>query len=361
MHSTLRPAALRFMFRRLLSGVLAACSFTVAAPLAAQAVATPTTPTTPDGARRLIARLADDSLGGRYTGSPGATAAARIIAAQMRRIGLEPVGDSAYFQRVPVFAVPATRPGALESPRLATDFAAYDTMPASQRRTVVNVVGLLRGSDAGLRDEYVIVGAHYDHIGTNAARAVDGDSIFNGADDDASGVVAMLETARQLRAEGAPRRSVIFVAFVGEENGMTGTRWYLKSPVRPLASTVADIQIEMIARPDSLAGGTGKAWLTGYERSTLGEMLAAAGVPVIQDPRPAQNFFRRSDNFPFAQAGIPAHTISSFGGHSDYHQPSDEVGTVDFAHFAAVINATARAVRIAADGPRPEWKPEGRP
>ena len=346
-----------------LTSLLGALALTVApAALEAQAVAQRSAvPTSPERARTLLSRLADDSLGGRYTGSRGATAAARIIAAEMRRAGLEPAGDSAYFQRVPVYAVPATRPGALESPRLAPDFAAWDTMPAAQRRNVVNVVGLLRGSDPVLRDEYVIVGAHYDHIGTNAARAVNGDSIYNGADDDASGVVAMLETARQLREGGAPRRSILFVAFIGEENGMSGTRWYLRSPVRALASTVADIQIEMIARPDSLAGGPGKAWLTGYERSTLGEMLAAAGVPVIKDPRPEQNFFRRSDNFPFAQAGIPAHTISSFGGHTDYHQPSDEIGTVDFVHFAAVIDATARAVRIAADGPKPEWKPDGRP
>lgn len=317
--------------------------------------------TTADEARRLISMIADDSLQGRYTGSAGATMAARIIAAQMRRAGLEPVGDDGFFQRVPIFAVAPARPGALESPRLATDFAALDTVPATQRRNAVNVVGLLRGSDPLLRDEFVVVGAHYDHMGTNGARAVNGDSIFNGADDDASGVIAMLETARQLAEGGAPRRSVLFVAFIGEENGMTGTRWYLRNPVRPLANTVADLQIEMIGRPDSLAGGQGKAWLTGYERSSMGEMLSAAGVALIADPRPEQNFFRRSDNFPFAQQGIPAHTLSSFGGHTDYHQPSDEVGVMDFAHFAAVINATAKAVRVIGNGAKPEWKPNGRP
>ena len=355
MTSTLRRFDSRFSrltMRGLFVLTVAACA---AAPLPSQR------PTTPDEARQLLSQLAHDSLQGRYTGSVGAMKAARIIAAQMQRVGLEAVGDDGFFQRVPIYAVPPARAGALESPRLAASFAALDTFPAAQRRTAVNVVGLLRGSDPLLREEYVIVGAHYDHVGMNGARAVNGDSIFNGADDDASGVVAMLESARQLKEGGAPRRSVIFVAFIGEENGMSGTRWYLSAPVRPLASTVVDIQIEMIGRPDSLVGGAGKAWLTGFERSTLGEQLAAAGIPLVLDPRPAQNFFRRSDNFPFAQAGIPAHTISSFGGHTDYHQPSDEVDAVDYPHFAAVINATARAVRITAGGPKPEWKPNGRP
>ena len=317
--------------------------------------------TTPAEAGRLISLIADDSLGGRYTGSPGAAKAARIIADQMARVGLEPMGDDGFLQLIPLYAVPSTRPGGLESPRLAADFAVLDTIPAAQRRPAANVVGMLRGSDPALRDEYIIVGAHYDHLGTNGARAVGGDSIFNGADDDASGVIAMLESARQLKEGGAPKRSVIFVAFIGEENGGSGTRWYLSHPVRPFAQTVAQVQVEMIGRPDSLAGGPGKVWLTGYERSTMGEMLAAEGLPVIQDPRPEQNFFARSDNYAFALAGIPAHTLSSFGGHTDYHRPSDGVETMDLPHFASAINATARAVRLVADGPRPEWKPGGKP
>lgn len=142
---------------------------------------------------------------------------------------------------------------------------------------------------------------------------------------------------------------------------MTGTRWFIQHPSRPLAQLVADLQVEMVGRPDSLAGGPGKGWLTGYERSTMGEALAAAGVPIVADPRPAQNFFARSDNYPFALEGIPAHTISSFGGHADYHGVNDEADRIDYPHIAAVINATARAVRLLGDGPRPEWKPGGRP
>lgn len=142
---------------------------------------------------------------------------------------------------------------------------------------------------------------------------------------------------------------------------MTGTRWYIQRPVRPLERTVADLQVEMIGRPDSLMGGPGKGWLTGFERSTMGAMLAAAGIPIVADPRPEMNFFARSDNYPFARLGMPAHTLSSFGGHSDYHAPSDEVSRMDLEHVAAMINATARAVRVIADGARVEWNPGGRP
>ena len=142
---------------------------------------------------------------------------------------------------------------------------------------------------------------------------------------------------------------------------MTGTRWFIAHPVRPLTQVVADLQIEMIGRPDSLAGGPGKGWLTGFERSTMGERLAAAGVPLIADPRPEQSFFTRSDNYPFALEGIPAHTISSFGGHTDYHGVNDEVDRMDLAHVASVINATAKAARVLADGERVTWKAGGQP
>jgi Zn-dependent M28 family amino/carboxypeptidase len=124
-----------------------------------------------------------------------------------------------------------------------------------------------------------------------------------------------------------------------------------------LARTVANLNLEMIARPDSLAGGPGKAWLTGYDRSTMGRVLREAGIPLVPDPRPEQHFFERSDNIAFARRGIPAHTISSYSLHPDYHQPSDEARFADPVHMAAVIAATSRAVRLLADGPAPQWAP----
>lgn len=326
-----------------------------ATPLAAQR------PSTASDAGRLIGALAADSMEGRAMGTAGNDRAARYIAGEMRRIGLEPGGDAGFLQRVPLKLMPPRRPGGPERLGPVASFADLDTVAAERRGASQNVVGILPGSDPVLRDEVVIVGAHFDHLGTNAARAVDGDSIFNGADDDASGVAAVLEAARQLREGPPPRRTIVFIAFTGEETGGAGTRWYLAHPVRPLERTVAQLQVEMIGRPDSLAGGAGKGWLTGYERSSMGPMLAAAGIPVVADPRPSQNFFVRSDNYAFALEGIPAHTWSSFGGHADYHGVDDEVERMDLAHVAAMIDGAARAVRVLADGPRPAWVPGGRP
>ena len=119
--------------------------------------------------------------------------------------------------------------------------------------------------------------------------------------------------------------------------------------------------IELIARPDSLAGGAGKAWLTGFERSTMGDSLAAKGIPIVADPRPDQEFFWRSDNIAFARRGIVAHTLSSFSLHADYHLPSDDIAKVDFEHMATVINEAAKAVHLLANGAKPQWKPGGKP
>jgi len=288
----------------------------------------PAVPTTPEAALALLSALSDDSLQGRLAGSPGAWKAAAILARQMAKIGLEPAGDSGYYQRV-------------------------------SAATGANVVGLLRGTDSSLGNEHIVVGAHYDHLGVGSP--VNGDSIYNGADDDASGTITVLEVARQLAQGPRPRRTIIFAAFTDEEGGGTGSQWYLDHPVLPADAMIAQLQVEMIGRPDSLAGGPGRAWLTGYERSTMGDMLAAAGIPLVADPHPQESFFFRSDNIRFATHGIVAHTISSYNLHNDYHQPSDDVAHVDGAHVAAVINATAQAVRLLANGERPTWKPGGRP
>jgi Zn-dependent M28 family amino/carboxypeptidase len=167
-------------------------------------------------------------------------------------------------------------------------------VPPARRRTEVNVVGILRGSDPALRDEVVLIAAHYDHLGVRSP-GVNGDSIYNGADDDASGVTAVLEIARQLAQGPSPKRTVIFAAMTGEEVGLIGTNWYLNLPVMPLEQTVANLAIEMILRPDSLVFGAGHARLTGFERSTMVEMFQAAGLMVFPDARPEQSFFTRSE------------------------------------------------------------------
>lgn len=298
---------------------------------------------------RLESALADDSMEGRLTGSPGGARAARFIANEMKAIGLRPMGDSGYYQRVPVAATDSG----------ITLRASFSDGAFGRHETAFNVVALLKGSDPKLAGEVVVVDAHYDHLGIGAPVA--GDSIYNGADDDASGTVSVLAVAKALASGPHPKRSILFVLTTGEEEGLLGTSWLLAHFPLSLDSVVANLETEMIGRPDSLAGGPGKAWLTGYDRSTMGAMLARAHIAIVGDPRPSQHFFERSDNIAFAERGIPAHTLSSFDLHADYHQPSDDLSRIDFAHMTAVINSAVRAVRLLANGPLPVWNPGGRP
>jgi len=300
----------------------------------------------------MISALADDSMEGRGTATRGGDRAARFIADRMREYGLVPAGDSGYFQRVPLAASTDT------TGRRHLSLVTTGESPEATVRAV-NVVGMMRGADPALRDQAILIDAHYDHLGIGPP--VNGDSIYNGADDDASGVVAVLGAARALASGPPPRRAVVFLATTGEELGLLGTRWYVDHPVVPLDRTVANLEIEMIGRPDSLAGGPGKGWLTGFERSTMGERLAAAGIPVVADPRPDQRFFLRSGNNAFARRGMPAHTLSSYGMHADYHTPADQVDRIDAGHLSALVQAVARAAPLPADGAPPVWKPGGRP
>jgi hypothetical protein len=299
--------------------------------------------------RRLESALADDSMEGRLTGSPGGARAARFIAGEMRAIGLRPMGDSGYYQRVPVAATDSG----------ITLRSSFSDAARGRHEMAYNLIGLLKGSDPKLAGEVILVDAHYDHLGIGAPVA--GDSIYNGADDDASGTVSVLAVARALASGPHPKRSILFVLTTGEEEGLLGTNWLLLHFPLSLDSVVANLETEMIGRPDSLAGGPGRAWLTGYDRSTMGVMLARAHIAIVADPRPSEHFFERSDNIAFAERGIPAHTLSSFNLHADYHQPSDELSRIDFAHMTAVINSATRAVRLLANGPLPVWNPGGRP
>jgi len=312
----------------------------------------------------LLSTLAADSMEGRRTGTPGAHRAARFLASELERYGIEAGGDNGYLQTVPLVRISVeTQNGVQERLMMPGENLSLDTIPEEQiLRTESNVIGVIRGSDPEVANETVILGAHFDHVGIGTPVADEAgvmDSIYNGADDDGSGTVAVLEIARTLMEGTPPRRTIVILLSTGEEMGLLGTRWYIDHPVIPLEQTVVDLQLEMIGRPDEEIGGFGKAWLTGYERTTMGDQLAAAGSPIVPDARLEQNFFFRSDNIAFARLGIPAHTLSSFNLHTDYHQPSDEVDKIDFAHMAALVDATVEAVRFLADGPKPAWKEGG--
>jgi hypothetical protein len=222
-----------------------------------------------------------------------------------------------------------------------------------------NVVGSIPGRDPQLKQQVILLSAHLDHLGEG--KSVKGDSIYNGADDDASGVAAVLELARALSSGLRPRRTVVFAFFGSEENGGFGSRYFREHPPVPLAQVVANLEFEMIGRPDP-AVPPHTLWLTGYERSDLGPQLAAHSARLVADPHPEQNFFQRSDNYVFAKEGVVAHTVSSYGLHKQYHQPDDEIELIDFAHMTDAITSMTAPVRWLANSSFvPQWKPGMKP
>ncbi len=218
-----------------------------------------------------------------------------------------------------------------------------------------NVLGIVAGRDRRLRDEYVLVSAHMDGLGVG--QPVDGDSIYNGADDNASGTAAVLEVAEAMAAlERPPRRSVVFLCVSGEEKGLLGSTWFVDHPPIPLSRIVANLNIDMIGRnwEDTIA-------VIGKPYSSLGALVdsvAAAhpelGVTTVGDRWPSEGFFFRSDHFSFARKGIPA--VFFFNGvHEDYHQPSDEVERINFekaARISRLIFEVALALANAEEPPR---------
>ena len=188
---------------------------------------------------------------------------------------------------------------------------------------------------------------------------MNGDDIYNGADDDASGTTAVLELARVLGSGPKPRRTVIFALFGSEETGGQGSTYFLQHPPVPLKQIAVNLEFEMLGRADP-AVSADTVWLTGWERSNLGPMLAARGAKLIGDPHPAQNFFARSDNYVLAKKGVVAQTVSSYGMHSDYHQPSDDVAHINFEHMDAAIGSLLRPVRWLVNSSfTPQWNEGG--
>jgi hypothetical protein len=244
----------------------------------------------------------------------------------------------------------------------ATVVVDAEVKPGPRTRTW-NAVGRLTGSDPALAQEVILLSAHLDHVGTRPApnTAPGADTIYNGADDDASGTVAVLELARAIALGPRPKRTVVFAFFGSEEAGGFGSRFFADRPVVPLAQIVANLQFEMIGRPDAKVPPQ-TLWLTGYERSTLGPALAKQGAKIVADPHPEQSFFTRSDNIQFARRGVVAHTVSSFGLHKEYHQPSDEIALIDFVHMTDAIRSILDPIRwLANSGYKPEWLPGKRP
>jgi hypothetical protein len=293
--------------------------------------------------------LADDELQGRGSGTRDEHLAALYVASLFAGFGLEPGGDPGSFvQKAPL---PSPLP-----PGVAARLRGFAVVPRTQ---TWNVVGILRGSDPEAAKDAILLSAHLDHLGIGPAR--NGDRIYNGADDDASGTTAVIELARVFASGVRPARTMLFVLFGSEEIGGYGNRYFLDHPPLPLQRIVADLEFEMIGRRDPALPRDG-LWLTGFNRSDLGRELARHGAVLVPDPHPEQNFFQRSDNYGLARRGIIAHTISSFGLHADYHQPGDELSRIDFPHMARAITSMVEPIQwLAQTTWKPKWLAKGRP
>ena len=297
----------------------------------------------PEDYLRKLGVIAHDSMGGRDTPSPGLEMTASWIASEFERMGLVPAGDDrSYVQRYVI-----------------------ETVGPDQFRQSVsapNVAGILEGSDPLLKEEYVVFSAHMDHVGIGTPNA-EGDSIFNGADDDGSGTTAVLEIAEAYASLATkPKRSMIFLLVSGEEKGLWGSAHFTENPPVPTDRMVADLNIDMVGRnwPDTIAA-------IGMEHSDLGAMLRLVseahpelGMTAIDDIWPEERFYFRSDHYNFALKGVPV--LFFFNGtHADYHGRDDEVDRID-ADKAVRISQLIfyLGYELAMRPDRPRWNPESR-
>lgn len=362
-----------------IAATVAACAQSQGVRTAPAAGRTTATITSADLRARLYA-YADDSMMGRETGTVGNRMATDYLAREAARIGLQPAGENGtWFQDMGATSTRFPGPAAAGTAR--------------------NVIAVLRGSDPVLRDEYVAVGAHNDHVGTRAvavdhdslkaynseltrlgapiwdrsARArrdslrekirvnVDSlrrirparrDSISNGADDDGSGTVAVLEIAEALaNMPVKPKRSILFVWHTGEEKGLLGSRWFGGNPTVPRDQIVAQLNMDMVGRgsaADIAGGGPDYLQLVGSRRvsTELGDLVeqinAASSRPFKLDYQYDANghperIYCRSDHYNYARYGIPIAFFTT-GLHPDYHQVTDEPQYIDYDHMARVTS-----------------------
>ena len=293
----------------------------------------PSAAATPDSlaVRRDIAYLASDALEGRMTGTPGNDSAAAYIARRYAALRLRPL-SAGYLQPF--------------DGRSAADVHTGHT----GARLTQNVVALLAGTDPNLRGEYVVVGAHFDHLGRESTFAQDpeaGNAIRHGADDNASGTAAVMELAR-LFARRPAKRSILFVDFSGEELGLLGSRWFVEHAPVPLDSVQAMVNFDMVGRlrDDKLiVYGTASA----TELKGVVDSANAAQTPPLRVTAVGDGF-GPSDQSSFYEKGIPVlHFFTDL--HDDYHKATDVASKIDAGGEARVIALAQRVVRALADRP----------
>jgi hypothetical protein len=291
----------------------------------------------------------------------GDAPAAGLVAIEVRDSVLQALAAShdVSFAEVRASTQPIVDPAAQATARIALVDQVVD------RKTAPNVVAVLRGTDPALRNEYVVFSAHMDHDGTagegSSCTAQGADSICNGADDDASGTVALVELAEAYAQKGArPKRSMVFLNVSGEEKGLWGSEYFSEHPTLPLKDIVANINADMIGRnwKDTIV-------VIGKEHSDLGATLNRVnaahpelGMTAIDDIWPQERFYFRSDHYNFARKGVPI--LFFFNGvHADYHRPSDSPDKIDAEKESRIVRLMFYlGHEIGSTQARPQWNPE---
>jgi len=271
---------------------------------------------------RIEKTLSSDDMRGRKIYTPEIDRAADFISNEFKEAGL------ASWQ-------PATGEAANDTAIYREEFNAGSGHP----RKLTNVVGVLPGKTR--KDEYVIFSAHYDHLGTG--KPINGDSIFNGANDNASGVTAVIMLAKYFKSLDNNERTIVFAAFSGEETGGLGSRYFSKQfdPDK----VVAMFNIEMIGTESKW--GKNSAYITGYDKTDMGRILQknleGSDFTFYPDPYSSQNLFYRSDNATLAMLGVPAHTISTskMDNEPNYHRETDQIETLDLQNMTMIIKSIA--------------------
>ena len=277
--------------------------------------------------KKHLYTLANDSMQGRKAGSPGIEKAAKYIELQFSEIGLKPFENSSFRQSFKHINSRSEKKEELD---------------------LFNIIGLLKGTS--LKEEFVIISAHYDHLGQ--IKGGKGDLVFNGANDNATGVAAMIMLAEYFKKAKINKRSILFVAFTAEEMGLIGSNYFGKTI--SAESIIAGVNIEMIGKESPFGPKT--AWLTGFKRSTFGEIiqknLSSSEYRLYPDPYKDFRLFFRSDNASLARLGVPAHTFSTspMDKDLDYHQLSDEVETLDVKIITETIKAISVGIKSIVSG-----------
>ena len=275
--------------------------------------------------KKHLYTLASDEMEGRGTGTEGIEKAAKYIEKEFKKIGLTTFGDLKNYRQTFTF----------KNKRTGKDI------------TTSNIIGVLEGKTK--KDEYVIISAHYDHLGMK--KEGEGDLIFNGANDNASGVTGVLTLAEYFKKVGN-ERTIVFVAFTAEEMSLIGSKHFGKDI--DASRFVAGINLEMIGKTPSFGPNT--AWLTGFERSDFGKIiqknLKGTGYQLFPDPYKKFNLFFRSDNASLARLGVPSHTFSTtpIDVDKDYHKVSDEAETLNMTVITQTINAVAKGTKSIING-----------